>query len=1193
MTHPLQRQVRLIGQQARTWMLWGAMGSSVGIVLFCLFIIGILDYVFVVRDVGIRSMASATIVAAAGLGWWRFVLPALKTQHDDVTVARRIEILLPEIRNQLSSAVSFLEQEEEDATVGSLQLRRAVISDMTNRCDQMELPELADRKPALRAALAIGVLAVLISVACLADGRSVARGLRRIAVPWSAVGWNELEVVNAPQQIAEGDSFLLRVRDRQGRLPATLYVDYWFDGDEPDEMRHEVIETQGDTAEHTMSNLDRSFRFRVAGGDDHSMPWKKVKVVEPPRLEELSLLLCPPIYTGWGDVTAEDPIVALAGTSVVAIGSTSKPISSAKLVVTTSESTVSHEAVVAEDGTQFVLDGRGVSDEQGKAAWIIQESGHVDIELHGRDGIVNRSSARREIRAVVHHAPKVTLTRPDSHQFVTPRALLPLEIEVAEQISVEQVQVHFVRPTGDTPTEVTIDITAQSEDAPVTLPGEWASQEPDVTTYRSRIDLASLAPLRTGERLEMRSSATNGKPLIGESETIRLNVVSDDELADRLAPTQRYVLHQLSEMIGQQRQSRNRSAVLETGLGERRHMTSADENELQNVEFEQHQVRRFLRAGEDSILPRLEWVLGQFDQNRLERSDLRQRIQNLHQRLVVLDQSELTRIDERFVSLRRTARGISRHDGQTAADTDGDARVEATSFKLFQRDFESVCQSQEQVIEKLEQLRREFAQWDNYHSLAGEFRKLRSHQETLASRTEEYQWDTIEKGMPDGEQRTLRSTLVREQLDLADRVDDIQGRMTDMQDVLSQSEPAAADSIADALHWAARQGIRNTMQQVSDAIKNDQAGRAVGAQRQLVDDLDEIIAILTHREERQLQRRLAQLRAAAKELDELSQRVSDLHVDLKAADSDNLIRAPRQLQRSSQEISELRERTARLKRQLARLQAIRTAEQLERAAQNMNRSAELAGHGMAEDAGSQAEQAVADLDQARQQLAETTRQVEQALLDEQLAQLEDHLMGLIDRQESARGEIERLDELREADDWTPGQLDSLQRLAVDESALAEETEQLAENLQQTTVFQFGLNRVAEHMRQVVERLDEHQVERTTQELATAALAGLVGLRDALRDEDAAGPEKENDAGGGGGSGGQSPSSASKVSSAELKLMRTLQDQVRQRTVDLHKGRPAAQPLSADQIRDLQLVAEEQEQLAELMFEMLEPDETGE
>ena len=522
-----------------------------------------------------------------------------------------------------------------------------------------------------------------------------------------------------------------------------------------------------------------------------------------------------------------------------------------------------------------------------------------------------------------------------------------------------------------------------------------------------------------------------------------------------------------------------------------------------------------------------------------------------------------------------------------------DSAPETASFQAFHDALRKSGQAQDLVVEQLVHLRREFAQWDNYHSLAGELRKLRGDQEALAQRTEEYRWDAIAQQPADGEQRTILGTLSRAQFDLAHRIEDVQRRMGDMRDKLAESDPAAADNIGDALHLGVRRGVRNKMQQAGDEIKNNQAGRAAGIQEQLVDDLDEIIGVLTHRNERQLEHRRTQLQAAAEELDRIALRAKQQRADLQAAESENPIRGPRQLEDTAQKIAELREQTARMSRQLERLQANRAARDLDRAAQNMQRWADAAGQGNAEQADPPAGQAEADLAAAQQQLAEALRQVEQALLNEQLAQLDDRLTGLIDRQQAAGDEISRLDQLRITQgSWTPGQRSSLHRAAVDESKLAEETDRLAARLEQAAVFRFGLAQIAGQMRQIVGRLDQNQTEQSTQALAAAAYDGLVRLQTALRDDDQA--ADQDDAAGGGGSGGGEASPASPpVNLAELKLLRMLQEDLRQRTEEQARDRADSQPISDGQRRATQQLGEEQEQLADLMFQMLEPIEPDE
>ncbi len=52
-------------------------------------------------------------------------------------------------------------------------------------------------------------------------------------------------------------------------------------------------------------SVTRPFSYRAEGGDDQSMEWIRLEVVEPPRLESLKLALHPPAYTGLPAETSE------------------------------------------------------------------------------------------------------------------------------------------------------------------------------------------------------------------------------------------------------------------------------------------------------------------------------------------------------------------------------------------------------------------------------------------------------------------------------------------------------------------------------------------------------------------------------------------------------------------------------------------------------------------------------------------------------------------------------------------------------------------------------------------------------------------------------------------------------------------------------------------------------------------------
>ena len=80
-------------------------------------------------------------------------------------------------------------------------------------------------------------------------------------------------------------------------------------------------------------NVRQSFAFRAVGGDDHTMPWHWVEVVEPPRLEAFSVIAHPPAYTGLPSASAEGHLEVLAGSGLEVRGTANEPLSAARILI--------------------------------------------------------------------------------------------------------------------------------------------------------------------------------------------------------------------------------------------------------------------------------------------------------------------------------------------------------------------------------------------------------------------------------------------------------------------------------------------------------------------------------------------------------------------------------------------------------------------------------------------------------------------------------------------------------------------------------------------------------------------------------------------------------------------------------------------------------------------------------------------
>ena len=99
------------------------------------------------------------------------------------------------------------------------------------------------------------------------------------------------------------------------QLPATCRVHYRFrDAQDRLTVQSEAMHPLGQSMIARRENVARPLEFRVTGGDDRSMPWRPVEVLDPPTVRSLSLDIVPPSYTNWPretrDAAAASPILS-------------------------------------------------------------------------------------------------------------------------------------------------------------------------------------------------------------------------------------------------------------------------------------------------------------------------------------------------------------------------------------------------------------------------------------------------------------------------------------------------------------------------------------------------------------------------------------------------------------------------------------------------------------------------------------------------------------------------------------------------------------------------------------------------------------------------------------------------------------------------------------------------------------------
>lgn len=1195
MPHLLERKIAAVRRRVQLLLLVYAACGFAAAVLGVLLLLGLLDWLIRYQDHGVRAICT---LAALGVALWaayRFIIASMRADLSDMRIAQRIERRFPQLRDRLSSTIDFLRQPEDDPRAGSAALRREVINATTDQIEQLRLGESVRYRSVLgvvaMAALLVGAAAALVWL----DASSVSIAMERLVNPWNEVAWpqqNHLKLVNPPSRLAAGQKFELQVIDATGAvLPddIRLHVQYGHDGLGQSATVKPMTRVDDRTATAYQDDVTRPFLYRVEGGDHVAMPWRRLEVVEPPAVEELALTLHFPAYTGWEPRESDPHLRALVGTQVGLLGKTTKPLKEAVVWTQTGPQAT---ATLADDGYGFTVP-------PGDDGLTITQSGAYWFRLVDSEGFAG-NDVRYDIRAVEDRAPSVALEVPGSDIFVTADAEVPIEVLVKDDLAIRQIELRYLRSDRSQEGEQVIELYTGPEKVPPTpadqpLPLDSGDSRP--AEYRWQLAALELPP-RT--QITLYAAASDYQPQVGQSQPRRLTIITPEELQDRLAQRQSFILSELSRVLKLQQESRSQVAGLEIQLEQVGQLTKDDLDHLQAAELTQRQVDRGLTSPTEGVRAQIASLLEDLDNNNVESDDVQRRMNDLLSGIDRLGRDHLPPISRELTSALKGAQSQLQDEAPGAAseqqqpENNQQPGSDQSAAQPVGNSLTAAGEHQDEVIGALEQMLEGLSQWDNFRRFQRDIAQLRRDQDELAAETAEVGRETLTRDPEDltSQQQANLERLAQRQFEMARQFERVQQQMQQSADELQQSDPLAADTIADALHEAQQQALGGQMRETGRSLQQNQVGQAAGQQKQISQQLDELLDILTNRRETELARLVRKLREAEAELQAIRQEQQGLRKKMEeAAKNPDEEERRRELERLTREQRELQEKTERLARELQRLQAEDASRAASRGSSKMGGAGEQGQQGNAGGAAEQAEQAESDLDEAQQQLAQRRRQAEMDLAAEQLARMEDTLASMRQRQQQLINETKHYDELAEEHGrLTRSQLISVRDLSRQQRGLQQETEVQSENLGSAGAFELALGGAAREMGRAADMLSRQETGAATQAAEQSALRRLDQLLSALKPEkdDAANGEQQQQQQGGEG-GEQSGQQEGPVHSlAELRLILLMQEEVNTRTKELEQQIRESKTLTPEQQREYNSLSEEQGRLADLMLDLAEP-----
>ncbi|RPI87020.1 MAG: hypothetical protein EHM42_05510 [Planctomycetaceae bacterium] len=609
-------------------------------------------------------------------------------------------------------------------------------------------------------------------------------------------------------------------------------------------------------------------------------------------------------------------------------------------------------------------------------------------------------------------------------------------------------------------------------------------------------------------------------------------------------------------------------------------MRNEDVDALKRTELLQREVASQLGNPAVGLARRTRDILEELRNNQLSDPAAERRLESIAAELERLSRDALPQVESSLTQARKLAEQSTRDQPP----------------EELGRELGEAVQEQSAVLESLDDLQQQLAQWRSERDLTQELGNLTRSQREINRDTAELQQSTLsqsKESLAPQEQADL-ARLAQRQKDQAEQWQLLERKLEEQLRSAPEGEPSpATDALRETIDQSRRQEVAGQMRDASAEIQENRLGQASRTQQDVLKKLEQLAGTLEQKrdeDEATLVKRLDQAQATAHDLGE---RQESLQEQLQAAQT-----APagqdreEKLERLRQQQQQLREETARLARLLKRSGSQRAGDAAERAGARMNEAEEQLQENDLDDAEREMQEALDDLEQTEQEVAEERREAAERLAEELLEKMADELKAMIGRQQAALDESRRLDGLRQVSGkWSRAQSLSLRQLAENQRNLQQETTAISEKLAPAKVYSLALRGAARAMQKAAELLGNKEAGEPTQKLQESARQRFVDLVEALaaknQQQNQTGQnEQENDQNEGAASGG--PPGDTVTAIAQLKILLTLQREVLERTIELDTLKTRAGHIwsPADQA-ELDQLRSEQDQLGDLARELSE------
>ncbi len=1000
------------------------------------------------------SLWVVSAVAALGLG---LVWPLLKYTvfaPGDQKLAHDYAQRMPDVRDRVLNALQLLERAdtaEKEGYSGELVLEagRSVAEDL-KPIQQESLMDRRTIKLALRMALAAGGLAVLLLIFAHRPLLSAAERVMKPGEEFEPPAPFTLTVRPGDASLVRGDSLVVEIM-ADGQAPEQITLERIEKGKSATEpvtlQKNPKSETQNPSQtsaefHYTYRGITSPFTYWAQAGRVKTDKYE-VAVRELPAVRFLSLKLMPPAYTNLEEQTLEEnvgDVSALIGTKVKLSLAATKSLKSARLEFITTDSSAAQDDLKPGVTQSLALDGSRANGE-----FTVERSGYYRIRLTDLDGFDSRDQILYRITARPDEAPMITLIEPAQDIDIAANVKVSVVAEALDDYGFTRMTLRYHRTSAYEAAEVKDD---ESVYQPVAI--DYTVKEPGKATGELLWDLTPLDLLPEDQVLFFVEVWDNDRihgPKRARTETRLLRYPSMQELFEQ-------------EQAQAQTQQISLADLMKESAEIRKKVDEAVEEFKSNPEMnweKKQEIEQLMQkqAAMNDLLEKVADAIQQAQQQAEQRSMFSPSVMDKMQQIQELVKEVIT--PEMREALQKLAQAMQQ-------PSEEEMRKAMENFQKNQDQFE---QALDQTLNMLKQLQME----KKLDELTRRLDELGRQQEQLNEKMEQNTPETAQKN-------------AEEQKKLAQEMKEIEKKMAELAKEMKENQAKAQEQMQELQKQSEQEKLSEQMEQNSQQMQmcQNQSAKKKGkhARRKMSEMANQLQNIKQQMSQEMDFESLAKLERSRDQLLDLSMRQEALwkqSEDLEAGspqmaeaaeEQENLKQA---LQRVNQDLTELAKQSMYVTPQLmgAMHQAMMQMDQASQATQE--RDPRTATH--------YRKQALSALNEALKQNQSSCSSCKSSCNKPNPNSMCNNAGQMASQQQKLNQQTQEMMGNQNPGQLSMGEQASMQRIAVEQDALAKTAKELAEEVAASQQSLGKLDDVAKDMHDVAQDLRDRNVSEQT------------------------------------------------------------------------------------------------------------------